>query len=354
MKNLDVRILMRPHIRRMVPYSTARDEYKGTQGIFLDANENPFGSPMAKDLHRYPDPSHKALKAVLADRLELPADMLFCGSGSDEVIDVLMKVFCTPGHSGVVILPPTYGMYEVLAEIYELNVIKVPLDNEFQPDVPGIIRQGTGARMLFLCSPNNPTGNLMDQQRVLEILQHFEGVVVMDEAYMDFAESTSWAQEVLHHPNLIVLKTLSKLWGLAALRVGIAIAHPEVIRAMNKVKLPYNLSTPVMEMAVKALKNHDYPLKIKESVRVNRQLLTSELIQLRMVKHIYPSDANFILVRFENAERVYRLLRDRHIIVRNRSNETNCENCLRITIGTAEEIRQLIQALKEIDTTTDP
>lgn len=350
----DVIKMMRPDIRELVPYSTARDEYNGTTGVFLDANENAFGSPLEHRFNRYPDPAHKALRTALADRLHLSEDMIFAGSGSDEAIDVLMKVFCAPGESSVVILPPTYGMYEVLARIYNLNVIKVPLDGNFQPDVPKILSQGAEAKMLFLCSPNNPTGNLMNRQKVFEILHDYRGVVLMDEAYMDFARSTSWAKEVLNYPNLIVLKTLSKLWGLAGLRVGLAIAHPEVIRAMYKVKLPYNLSTPVMQMAVNALKNQDYPLKIKESVRKNRQLLTSELIQLKMVKHIYPSDANFILVRFENAERVYRMLKDRNIIVRNRTNETNCENCLRITVGTVEEIRQLIQALKEIDITTDP
>jgi len=341
--------LVRPNIRKLVPYSSARDEYQGKEGIFLDANENAFGSPIQPNYHRYPDPLQKEVKRKIAAFKKISIEQIFLGNGSDESIDVLLRTFCTPGKDEIMILPPTYGMYEVAARIHDVEIKKVLLDDNYQPVVKNILQQITShTRIIFFCSPNNPTGNLMHPAAIEEVLKQFHGIVVVDEAYIDYAKAPSWTQQLQNYPHLVVLQTFSKAWGLAGIRAGMTFAHPEIIALMNKVKMPYNLNIVTQQLLLEALKNPSFISNIIVQTRNEKEKLMEELQKLSIVKKIYPSDANFILVKMENADEIYKKLTEKKVIVRNRSKVEKCEGCLRITIGTPDENTALMTALSEM------
>ena len=341
MINLDQ--LVRQNIRNLEPYTSARDEYTGSEGVFLDANENPFGT-----LNRYPDPYQKELKRRLSDLKEFPADQIFIGNGSDEIIDLAFRVFCEPGKDKAATFTPTYGMYSVSAAINNVELIELPLDNDFQPNIElleDIADQPI--RLIFLCSPNNPTANSYLAKSIDEIIRSFTGIVVLDEAYIDFSEKESWLRRLNDYPNLIVMQTFSKAWGLAAARLGVAYASKGIIDFFNKVKPPYNISKPNQEAAGAALLNN---AEVQQNIRrilAQRDWLANNLEKLEIVKKIYPSDANFLLVEVDDANRTYEYLVDKKVIVRNRNGLVR--NCLRITVGSAEENQKLLAALKDID-----
>ncbi len=349
MKIEEVLALVRPNINQLTPYSSARDEYKGETGIFLDANENAYGSPIEPWMNRYPDPLQVQVKEKLSSIKKISSEHIFLSNGSDESIDVLLRTFCNPGKDEVIILPPTYGMYEVAGRIHDLQVKKVLLDDAFQPDVTEILNQITSkTRMIFFCSPNNPTGNLMDAKRIKKILEEFNGIVVIDEAYVDYANTFSWIQELKKYPHLVVLQTFSKAWGLAGIRAGMTFAHPQIIAVMNKVKMPYNVNSITQERLLQAMDNQAFvESAIQQTIR-EKKIMIQELKQLKSVKTIYPSDANFLLVQIDQANVVYQQLIEKKIIVRNRSRVEKCNDCLRITIGTPKENKTLLETLSKI------
>ena len=335
---VDIHSFVRKSITRLEPYQSARDEFKGTEGVFLDANENPFGH-----LNRYPDPYQSALKVKLASIKGLSPECIFIGNGSDEIIDLCYRVFCAPGADKVIICPPTYGMYEVSAGINDVAVESIPLDCNFQPNISAILSQK--AKLLFLCSPNNPTGNSLTG--IQTILKQFNGIVCVDEAYIDFSTQQSYIEFIHEYPNLIVLQTLSKAWGLAAIRLGIAYANPEVIRWFNRVKPPYNVSALNQTAALEALSN---PNAMRDQVAIlleQREWLTQELLKISFVINVFPSDANFLLIKTTGATALYDALIAKGIVIRNR--HTVVENCIRITVGTQTENQALIQALQQIE-----
>jgi histidinol-phosphate aminotransferase len=330
--------MIRANIVSLKPYSSARDEYKGIDGIFLDANENPFGN-----LNRYPDPHQKALKQKLFALKNIATENIFVGNGSDEVIDLAFRIFCNPGKDKVIVCPPTYGMYEVSATMNDVEIISIPLDENFQLDVEKIL--ATDAKMIFLCSPNNPTGNNLENMEV--ILQQFNGIVVVDEAYIDFSSQASLIQSVNEYPNLIVSQTLSKAWGKAAIRVGIAYASAQIISYYNKVKPPYNVSQLNQYEALKTMEDVDTFSKNKETILVQRKWLIEQLSALNCIEVVYPTDANFMFVKTKNSNAIYQKLIDDKIVVRNRHSVV--ENCLRITVGEPFENVKLIETLKKIE-----
>jgi histidinol-phosphate aminotransferase len=339
--------LVRPGILRLKPYSSARDEFKGQADVFLDANENSLGSPLNEDFSRYPDPQQKELKGALADLKGVSPSQIFLGNGSDEAIDLLLRVFCQPDDDHIILLPPTYGMYSVQANIHGCGIKAIPLHPDFTPDIPAILAAAnTHSKILFLCSPNNPTGNSIEAGDLETLLSHFPGIVAIDEAYIDFSRHPSTVGLLERFPRLVVLQTLSKAWGLAALRVGMAFASPFIIDLLNKVKYPYNLSIANIRLALQAL---SHPERVQEKVAVllaERSRLKAALPELPCIRQIYPSDANFLLVRTTDANRIYRQLSEKGIIVRNRTNEMHCGNCLRITVGTPSENTALLEALQ--------
>ncbi|MGE7776867.1 histidinol-phosphate transaminase [Chitinophaga sp. NPDC101104] len=345
----DLNSLLRDNIKRLTPYSSARDEFKGEASVFLDANENSFGSPLPTNYHRYPDPLQWKVKYRLADIKGVPPQNIFLGNGSDEAIDILYRAFCRPGVDNVVLCPPTYGMYEVSANINDIEIRKAPLTEEFQLDLEAIesaIDENT--KLIFICSPNNPTANAIDKEAIEMILNNFEGIVVVDEAYINFSRHKSFIQELTEYPNLVVLQTLSKAWGLAALRMGMAFASEDIINIFNKIKPPYNINQASQELALEALGNvEQVNAWIKETVE-EREKLTGELAKLSIVEKVYPSDANFLLVKTIDAKGIYSILTNQGIIVRDRSKVELCAGCLRITIGTPEENVTLLQALQNI------
>ena len=336
MKRFDLQQLVRPNIWALKPYSSARDEFTGEEGIFLDANENPFGKK-----NRYPDPHQRKLKSALSERNHIPVENIFIGNGSDEVIDLVYRIFCEPARDRVILCPPTYGMYEVSANINNVEVIHVPLTNDFELNIDEILSHD--ARCLFVCSPNNPSGNrLMNVERLLE---EFRGILVVDEAYIDFCADRSFREQLQQYPNLIVMQTFSKAWALASARVGVAYASAEIIGLMDRTKPPYNVSAFNQEEALKALskpEKHQYRLDL---ILQERRLLEKELAQLSLVRRVYPSDANFLLVEVTDADKLYHHLVHKKVIVRNRSSVVR--NCLRITVGTPAENRILLKELKE-------
>lgn len=339
--------LVRPNIRTLKPYRSARDEAElpvgTTDAIFLDANENSLGGPGVAALSRYPDPHQQALKTDLAAQRGLDPAQIFLGNGSDEAIDLLLRAFCEPGRDNVVLLPPTYGMYAVLANIHGVEIRKAPLRPDFSPDAAAVYATTDGlSKLLFLCSPNNPTGNCLPEAFILDMLANFPGLVVVDEAYADFSGKTSWAGRLREFPNLVVLQTFSKAWGLAGLRVGMAFANPLIIDVLNKIKYPYNLNLPAIQQAQEALQNEAV---VRENVAVllaERARLAAALSGLACVQKVFPSDANFLLVQTTDADAIYRYLCQNGIVVRNRSRELHCENCLRITVGTPEQNDRLL------------
>jgi histidinol-phosphate aminotransferase len=344
--NLDK--LIRPNIKNLTPYASARDEFKGTARIFLDANENSLGSPLTKWYNRYPDPLQWELKKRISTIKNLPPENMLLGNGSDECIDLLIRAFCEPAVDNIVICPPTYGMYEVCAHINNIEVKPAPLTTQYQLNLDALQDVVDSAtKIIFLCSPNNPTGNSLNRQDIETILNAFDGLVVLDEAYINFSRQRSFVPELQEYPNLVILQTFSKAWGLAALRLGMLYASAEIITVLNKIKPPYNINQATQELALKALDHlEDVNVMIKTLVE-EREKLAQQLFQIPIVQHIYPSDANFILVKVDNAVGIYEYLKKKGIIVRNRSNVILCEGCLRITIGTPEQNAELLQHLNQ-------
>lgn len=339
--------IVRGNIKKLSPYSSARDEFSGKASVFLDANENSLGSPLTKWYNRYPDPLQKNVKEKISFIKKVPVEQIFLGNGSDEPIDILLRCFCEPQVDEVIIMPPTYGMYEVSANINNVKIRKVPLTPSFQIDLELLeesIQPNT--KIIWICSPNNPTGNSMDRRSIEMILNNFDGLVVIDEAYINFSRQKSFVADLNEYPNLVVMQTLSKAWGLAGLRMGMAFASKEIIQYMNKVKPPYNISEPVQELALKALDEIGQVNDMIKAIVEMRTALEKELIEIETVEKIYPSDSNFLLVKFKDAKAVYQYLLDREIVVRDRSNVQRCEDCLRITVGTEKESKVLIESLK--------
>lgn len=349
--NFDLNKLVRQNIRDLKPYSSARSEYSGTANVFLDANENSYGSPLTKWYNRYPDPLQWELKKKIAAIKNVPAENMLLGNGSDECIDLLIRAFCEPQKDNLIICPPTYGMYEVYGNINNVEVREVPLLPGFQLNLEAIEASiDDNTKLIFICSPNNPTGNSMEREDIEIVLNNFEGIVVIDEAYINYSRHRSFVAELNEYPNLVVMQTFSKAWGLAALRLGINFASQEIISILNKIKPPYNINQATQELALKALDNlDDVNTMIRDTVK-EREELVKELVQLPVVQKVYPSDANFVLAKMDQATRIYDYLKEKGIIVRNRSNVVLCEDCLRITVGTPEQDKQLLKTLKEYKT----
>ncbi|QRR00371.1 histidinol-phosphate transaminase [Dyadobacter sandarakinus] len=348
MSNFDLSKILRPHILTLAPYSSARDEYTGQVGVFLDANENPFGSASTGNFNRYPDPHQAGIKALLAPLKHISTDRIFLGNGSDEPIDLLTRISCTPGKDRVIILPPTYGMYEVSASIHDVYIDKVSLTPDFHLDADAILHAVTpDTKIVWICSPNNPTANTMDRACIQRILENFVGLVVVDEAYIDFTDEPSWIAELDRYPNLVVLQTFSKAWGLAGIRIGMCFASAELVRILNKVKPPYNISLPAQQLLLEALHAVDKKDQMVADILTERATLDTMLRALPLVVKVYPSDANFLLVQFEDARAVMDYLIKETIIVRDRSRVHLCDGCLRITVGTSEENKVLIASLKK-------
>ncbi|MET0394562.1 MAG: histidinol-phosphate transaminase [Chitinophagaceae bacterium] len=344
--SFNIDLLVRNNIRKVKPYSSARDEFNGNAKTFLDANENSLGSPLTKWYNRYPDPYQQEVKQAIGRVKNMAAENIFLGNGSDECIDLLYRCFCEPGRDNVIICPPTYGMYEVSAAINDVEVRKAPLLSNFQLELEGIeplIDEHT--KIIWLCSPNNPSGNSLDYQDIEIVLNNFPGLVVVDEAYINFARQRSLTAELKEYPNLVVMQTLSKAWGLAALRLGMLFASPELVGWLNKIKPPYNINQATQDLALKALEEvGQVNDMIKEIVRM-RDEVADALLQLPVVEKVYPSDANFLLVKVTDAKGIYDDLLAKGIVVRDRSKVPGCEGCLRITIGTAAENKRLIESL---------
>ena len=341
----DINTLVRKNVLTMKPYSSARDEFKGEADIFLDANENPYPSPY----NRYPDPLQWKVKEKLAPIKKVRPEQIFLGNGSDEAIDLVIRAFCEPGADSILITDPTYGMYAVCADVNAVNIQRVTLTTDFDLDMDKIWKTiDPTTKVIFLCSPNNPTGNLLNSDKIKEVMQKFRGLVVIDEAYIDFTLSKSFAEELDEYPNLIVLQTFSKAWGLAGLRLGMAFASRGIINILNKIKYPYNVNIQTQDLALKTLafqrQKDQWVIEIVEQ----RKKMETELSMLPITKKVYHSDSNFLLVQVNEAVKTYQFLMNRGIIVRDRSNVTLCNDCLRITIGTPAENVRLLKALKEM------
>lgn len=343
--NFNLENLVRENIKSLVPYSSARKEYSGTAQIFLDANENSFGSPLEANYNRYPDPLQLAIKQKIASWNSVKPSEIFIGNGSDEAIDLLYRIFGEPNKDNVLICPPTYGMYEVSAEINDVAIKRVNLTKDFQLDLKAITKDiDDQTKLIFVCSPNNPTGNSLRREDVLELTKSFSGIVVVDEAYIHFSREKSLVEELKNQPNLVILQTFSKAWGLAGLRVGLAFASEEIIRFFNKVKPPYNVSQIAQELIIKALKNRAKVENTIAEIIFERENLIKKLTNFSFVTKIYPTDANFVLVKTIDADLIYKFLIEEKIIVRNRNNVELCVDCLRITIGTPEENESLLKS----------
>ncbi len=342
--------LLRKNIKELVPYSSARDEFKGEASVYLDANENAYGSPLNDNFNRYPDPLQFKVKKRLSEIKGVPPRNIFLGNGSDEAIDILFRAFCNPGSDNVITVPPTYGMYEVSANINDVEARKIKLTTNFQLNMEGIAEAiDEHTKIIFICSPNNPSGNSINRNDIETLLANFNGLVVIDEAYINYSRQKTFIQELTEYSNLVVLQTLSKAWGLAGLRVGMAFASEEIIEIFNKVKPPYNINEASQALALQALQNVEQVNNwIKETV-AEREKLKSELNTLESVLTIYPSDANFILVKTIRPKEIYQFMVNRGIIIRDRSKVELCEGCLRITIGTPNENELLIEAFKNFE-----
>src|ERR1700754_1271775 len=330
--------ILRENIKQLVPYSSARDEFQGEASVYLDANENAFGSPLTEQYHRYPDPLQYKVKKRLSEIKGVPVRNIFLGNGSDEAIDILFRSFCNPGVDNVILVPPTYGMYEVSANINDVEARKVSLTEDFQLNLEGIAEAiDNNTKLIFICSPNNPTGNSINRADVETLLANFNGLVIVDEAYINFSRQKTFIQELTEYANLVVLQTLSKAWGLAGLRIGMAFASEEIIEVMNKVKPPYNVNEASQQLALEALANVDQVNGWIRETLLQRDRLVLTLKNHDFVLDIYPSDANFILVKTTDPKGIYNFLVQQGIIVRDRSKVELCEGCLRITIGTPDE-----------------
>ena len=339
--------LIRPAVKAMKSYSSARDEFESQDKdlVFLDANENPFPN----GLNRYPDPQQMQLKNKLAALKGLRPSQILCGNGSDEVLDLIFRAFCEPNEDGIITLTPTYGMYAVLANLNGIQQQCVSLTADFQIDVPAVLNAiRPNSKLLFICSPNNPSGNVMSRTAIKEILKAFKGLVVIDEAYIDFTDTESWLEDLSEHPNLVVTQTLSKAYGLAGIRLGICYASEEIIAVLNKIKPPYNINSLTQKAAISAISQRENTKQQLKTILDQRTELIKEFKKIAWIEKLYPTDANFILIRVDNANFRYEQLKNKGIIVRNRTREDGCTNCLRITVGTAEENKRLINTLNTL------
>ena len=341
--SIDINSLVRKNVLKLKPYSSARDEFQGNGSVFLDANENPYPSPY----NRYPDPHQFALKRKIAEIKGVDSEQIFLGNGSDEPIDLLIRAFCEPGVDNVLIPQPTYGMYSVSAEINAVEIKTVKLTPEFDIDLASTEKAwNERTKLLFLCSPNNPSGNLLSKDKIESLLRKFKGLVIVDEAYIDFTDYTGFLPLLTQYNNLVVLQTLSKAWGLAGIRLGMCFSNVEVIKVLNKIKPPYNINILTQTVALESIREIQQKENWVKEIKIQRELLRNELAKIKMVEKVYPSDANFLLTKVKNAKVTYDLLVDKGIITRDRSNVILCNNCLRITVGTPEENRVLLDELK--------
>nr|WP_275126026.1 histidinol-phosphate transaminase [Zhouia amylolytica] len=346
-KTFNVEKLVRSNVLRLKPYSSARDEFVDFKQkmIYLDANENPFEN----GVNRYPDPQQRSLKEVLAEQKGVQVDQILLGNGSDEVLDLVFRAFCEPKEDNIITLPPTYGMYGVLAETNDVENKKVLLDENFQPNVEAILAKvDVNSKLMFLCSPNNPSGNSFDGVRIEQLLRVFKGLVVIDEAYIDFSKHPSWLNRLDEYPNLIITQTLSKAYGMAGIRLGICYASKEIIAVLNKIKPPYNVNELTQQKALETMLHISKVNNEINCILSNKKDLLKVLLQVNFIEKIYPTDANFVLVKVDNADRRYEELIAKGIVVRNRSKQPLCDNTLRFTIGTKSENEALIKALKEL------
>lgn len=348
MSNIEIVQLVRPMVREIAPYQSARDEFEDfeAQKIFLDANENPYNT----DANRYPDPFQRQLKRVLANVKGVEADQILLGNGSDEVLDLIFRTFCEPGEDEVILLPPTYGMYAVLAQLNNVKAVNVPLDQNFELDIAGIMSSvNHKTKVIFVCSPNNPTGNAIPQGQIKSLLDQFSGLVVVDEAYIDFSTTGTAIELMNDYPKLMVCQTFSKAYGLAGIRLGIGFAQPEIIDFFNKIKPPYNVNVLSQKKALESLNDPVVVVRQVQELIGERQKMEKELLALGFVKKIYPSDANFLLVGVDDAKKRYEQFLEQDIVVRNRSSLLGCENTLRVTVGTPQENITFINTCKTID-----
>ena len=344
---MNINNLIRPTIKALKPYSSARDEFQGASGnmTFLDANENPFEN----GVNRYPDPQQGKLKSILSQIKGVSTKNMLLGNGSDEVLDLIFRAFCEPNQDNIITLPPTYGMYSVLANINAIAIKEVPLSSGFQPQVAPILNtQDTNSKLLFVCSPNNPTANSFDADKIEKLISQFNGIVVIDEAYIDFSNETSWISRLDKFPNLIVSQTLSKAYGMAGIRLGVCYASIEIISVLNSIKPPYNVNELTQQKAIEHLSVNGLAANQIKNILSERTNLVSELESINFVSKIYPSDANFVLVKVDDATKRYNQLIKRGIVIRNRTTQFGCENCLRLTIGTSEENEKLLKELSII------
>ena len=344
---MDIQDLIRPTIKALKPYSSARDEFQGNSSdmVFLDANENPFEN----GVNRYPDPQQRKLKSILSEIKNVSTKNILLGNGSDEVLDLIYRAFCEPNQDNIITLPPTYGMYSVLANINAIDIKEVQLDEHFQPKVDDIIRvSNQNSKLLFLCSPNNPTGNSFNPQSIERLVNEFKGIVVIDEAYIDFSNDESWSTRLNEFPNLIVTQTLSKAYGMAGIRLGICYASEEIISILNRIKPPYNVNELTQKKAIELLKDKSITATQIKNILNGREVLIKELKKISFISKIHPSDANFILAKVDDATKRYIQLIEKGIVIRNRTTQPGCENCLRFTVGTPKENKILIDTLKSI------
>lgn len=344
---VDLNELVRENVKGLQPYSSARDEYvsDGSKMVFLDANENPFEN----GVNRYPDPQQRGLKSILAEQKGVSPNEILFGNGSDEVLDLIFRAFCEPKVDNIISLPPTYGMYKVLSGINDIENREVVLTSDFEPNVTEILKRvDANSKILFLCSPNNPTANSFSKDIIIKLLNEFRGLVVIDEAYIDFSNNQSWLSELKNYNNLIVTQTLSKAYGMAGIRLGICFASEEIIAVLNKIKPPYNVNELTQQRALERILNIDKVKLEVIDILNERAILSKALLQFKYIKKVYRTDANFILAKFDNATKRYQQLIEKGIVVRNRTTQPLCENTLRFTVGTKQENEKLIQVLKEI------
>ena len=342
---MNINNLIRENIKKMQPYSSARDEFKDfdQKMIFLDANENPFEN----GVNRYPDPQQKTVKSALTALKGVASTQILLGNGSDEVLDLLFRAFCEPNIDNVITLPPTYGMYGVLANLNAIENREVVLNSDFQPDIVSILEKlNENTKMIFLCSPNNPTGNSFSNESIVTLLQQFKGLIVLDEAYIDFSEQDSWLQKLNDYPNLVITQTLSKAYGMAGIRLGILYASTEIIAVLNKIKPPYNINELSQQRAISRIEDKESVEAEISLIKVEKEQLLKELVKVKFIKKIFSTDANFILIKVDDATKRYNQLLEKGIVIRNRTTQPLCENCLRITIGTKQDNEQLIKILK--------
>jgi histidinol-phosphate aminotransferase len=342
---IDLSSLLRENIKALTPYASARDDFSGAASVYLDANENPFDTPY----NRYPDPHQRLLKARIAELKKVQSDQVFLGNGSDEPIDLLIRAFCEPHRDNVVIPDPTYGMYAISARINDVAVKKIRLTPDFDLDVDAIeTAYDALTKLIFLCSPNNPSGNLLTTSKVKHIAAAFHGLVVVDEAYIDFTDDAGLLSSLDDHPNLVVLQTASKAWGLAGIRLGMCFANPTIVEVLDRIKSPYNISGLTQSAALKAFSQEEQKKTWVKEIKKERQWLKEALSKVKIVEVVHPSDANFFLVKIKDADAVYHHLMTKGIIVRNRSAVPGCESCLRITVGTPQENKRLINELNQL------